>query len=220
MRIPDLRKKIITNFSVAALLLVIFGIILNFYLHQETNVKIKVDKIKSETDRIKNETIALESKTFEVKKYKEIWQKLSSNRTMIASIKVDDFNSKLSATAEKYSISNLNLKISLPEPLQEGAFKRDTLEIMFTTVNLNFTSLSDTKALSFANEFIGSLHGYPIITYFELKKAKDYDDQDFENISSGKNTGVVSGRIDFFWYVYKEKSEPEVKITHDKPRTN
>ncbi len=206
MRIPNLRKKIIINFSVSFLLFVFLGVIVNFYFNQKNDIEEKIRKINNEIDRKKEELLALESKTAEVNKYTEIWQKISSNKTNTNGIKIDDFNSKLNSLADKHSINNLNLRISLPEALKDGIFKRDTLDIMLTTVNITFTALNDLKAISFINDFISSVQGYPIVTSFEIKKSKDYTDQDLQNIASGKGSGNVSGKIDFFWYVYKDST--------------
>jgi hypothetical protein len=204
MRIPDLRKKIIINLSISGVLFVAFAGVVNFYFHQETNVQEKVAKINSEISQIQNQTSELENKTAEVAKYTTIWKGMSPNRIAASGIKLDEFNTKLTAVSEKYSITNVNLKISVPEVLNEGIFKRESVEILFSPVSITFNALSDIRAISFLNEFIESLQGYPVVTSFELKKTKDYADQDLENISSGKGVGVVSGKIDFFWYVLKE----------------
>ncbi len=204
MRIPDLRKKIITNFSIAFILLIFAIGIINFYLTQESVVTTVVKKINGEIDQIKNETASLESKSAEIAKYTEIWQNLSENKTVATGIKIDDFNAKLSSTAAKHSISNVNLKISLPEAFKDGIFKRDTVDVMLSTVNMTFIALNDIKALAFVNELVTSIQGYPVITFFELRKAKDYSAEDFKNMAAGKEVGIVSAKIDFSWYIYKD----------------
>lgn len=206
MRIPNLRKKIIINFSLSVVLLLMLGAVIFFSFSHEGTLRQEIDHINNEANRIRNETVALESKTAEIKKYKEIWRSLPENKKNILGIKIDDFNAKLDSTAEKYAITSLNTKIAIPEPLKESLFKRDTVEITFTTVNISFNALNDLKALNFINEFLQSLQGYPIVTSFELKKTKSYDTQELENIAAGKALGVVSGKIDFFWYVYKESA--------------
>jgi len=222
MRIPDLRRKIIINCTVSVLLVLGLAAVINFYLNQETNVQDKVTKINNEISRIKMETAALESKSAEVKKYTSVWQSMSEKKTMTGGIKVDDFNAKLSAVADKYNISNVELKISLPEAVNEGPLKRESLDILLSTVNISFSAFSDVKALSFINEFLASLQGYPVVTAFEMKKTKDYSDQDFQDIASGKGVAVVTGKIDFNWYVFKENAspieEPTVKNNNEKTR--
>lgn len=216
MRIPDLRKKIIINCSVSVVLIAALAVIVNYYLGAQTIVQSKVSRINSEISRIKMETAALESKTAEVKKYTTIWQAMSENKTNATGIKIDDVNAKLAAVADKYNITGVNLKISLPEAIKEGALKRDTLDVLLSTVNITFNAFNDVKALSFINDLLSSLQGYPVVTSFEMKKTKDYSDLDLQSIALGKGVGIVSAKIDFNWYVFKENSTETVAPTDKK----
>lgn len=211
MKIPELRKKIIINFSATGVLLAIFGGIVFFYIHEKGAVEGRVNKIKTETSTIRMQTVELESKTNEAKKYKELWKKITPNKKNTGGIKMDDVNAKLTAIAEKYTILNPSIKVTLPETLKDGIFQRRTVTVLFTTVNLTFGAVNDVKALLFINEFIESLQGYPIITSLDIRKNKDYSIQELIDLSSGKSTGAISGKVDFFWYVYKDLENKEKK---------
>ena len=188
---------------------------MSYYLSEKGTVQGKVDKIKSETSSFKTQAVELESKTTEAKKYQTLWKKLTDNKKNTGGIKMDDVNAKLVSAAEKYNITGTNIRVTLPEVLKDGLFNRATVQVLFTTVNLTFSSVNDIKALLFVNEFIESLPGYPIITAFEIRKNKDYTTQDFIDISSGKSSGAINGKLDFFWYAYKEleKKTGETKPT-------
>ncbi len=215
MRIIDLRKKIIVNFSASGALLLIVGVIFGFYLKEKSGVESKIEKIKSETSALKNQASEFESKTTEVKKYRELWENLTPNKKITSGIKMDDVNTKLATIADKYTISDPAIKVTMPEVLKDGIFKRDTVSVLFTTVNLTFSAVNDVKALLFISEFLESLQGYPVVTNLEIRKAKNYTSQDFVSISSGKFSGAISGKVDFSWYAYKddEKKSDEVKPT-------
>ncbi len=222
MKIQDLRKKIIINFSASGVLLLICGSIAGYNIYEKSSVESKVQKIKSEAFRIIDEATELERKTVEARKYKELWGKLTANKKNTNGIKMDEINAKLTSIAETYSITNPTIKVTLPEVIKDGILKRSTVNTLFATVNLDFQAVSDVRALAFANDFMESLPGYRIITNFEIKKDKDYSVEDLISISSGKGSGVVKGKIDFFWYVYKEldvvvKKPEEVKSGDVKP---
>lgn len=203
MKIPNLRKKIIINFSTSFVLLSFFTAIIAYYVSEKNAVGGKINKIKNETSKIKNQTSEIENKAIETKKYKELWKRMSVNKKNVSGIKMDDVNSKLLTFAAKYAISGQNIKISIPETLKDGIFKTTTASVLFTTVNLTFSAPNDIKALLFMDDFFSSLQGYQIITSAELKKNKEYSLQDLINLSSGKGTTAVSAKVDFFWYAFK-----------------
>ena len=216
MKLLSLRKKIIINISISALLLVISGLTIYYDNHQKESAKIKAAAIESEVSIIKSQYEELERKTIEIKKYQQSWKTISSNRKVIGNIKMDEVNSKLNLVAEKYSIIKPAIRIILPEDLNNGVFNRSTVTVAVSTANLTFEAINDVKALSFISEFINSITGYAIITNLELKKAKKYTDQDLVAISSGKGSGAITARVDFFWYFYKPKTVVEAKETQPK----
>ncbi len=217
MKLLTLRKKIITNVSISGLLLVVFGLILYYDDHQKKSAQIKAAVIESEVLTIKSQYEELERKATEIKKYQQSWKNIGSNRKIVGNIKMDEVNSKLSLIADKYSIIKPAIRIILPEDISNGVFNRSTVVVAVSTANLTFEAINDVKALSFISEFINSITGYAIITNLELRKAKKYTDQDLVAISSGKGSGAITARVDFFWYFYKPKAVVEAKDTQPKP---
>lgn len=173
---------------------------LSYYIE---NSKSKIEKLELEASQIKNEIFDLQGKALDAKKFKEYWKKLSERKKNSNGIKVDDINANLSLMSSRYSISNTNINISLPEVLKDGPFKRETVKILFTKVSLTFNSTNDLNAIMFANDFLNSLPGYPILTILDISKNKDYTTQDLIDISAGKGNGLIVGRLEFVWYVYK-----------------
>jgi hypothetical protein len=133
-----------------------------------------------------------------------MWSKISQSKKSLEGIKVDDINKLVANLGEKYSITNTVFKISVPENFPSSVYKNDTISLLYSIGELTFKSFNDIKAIQFANEFIKYLHGYPIITRFEFIKEKDYEIKDYFDISTGKISGAIQGRLVFSWFVYKE----------------
>jgi hypothetical protein len=223
MKILDLRKKTIINFSVAIALITVLsgGIFYNIY--QKNKSQAIINKTNIEASDIKNQTMELENKTTEFKKHKIIWDYLSENKKSTAKIKMSDVNARLSFIADKYSIFNQAIKVTLPENLEGGLFDLKTLNVLVSTVNLSFQAVNDVKALSFISEFTDSLPGYVIVTNLQIKKEKDYSDEDLVALSSGNAIGAVSAKVDFFWYAFKDKDDENAKdaeVNDDKSGNN
>jgi hypothetical protein len=215
MKVVLLRKQIIRNFSIAAVLALFFGAIFFYYSNEKNGVKAKIEKISEETAQINNDLSDLQSKTAEINKYKNLWSKITANKKNTSGIKVDETNSKLSSIAAKYSIGSASIKLSLPELMKGGIFDRKTVGVMMSTATLTFVAANDVKALMFVDEFISSLKGYPVINSFSIERGKDYSNDDLIELSTGKTSGLINGKVDFFWYVYKDL-EPKSAQSNEK----
>jgi hypothetical protein len=209
MKIVTLRKRIALNFTVSLLIIVSASFVIYLYFKNQTETRNKISDLSNKTNAINAEVHELQSKTVEIAKYKESWQKLSENKKNTSGIKIDDFNSRLEETAKKYFVTTKDVKINVPDALRNGIFTRDTIDILFTTVSIKFSAISDTMAMAFIADFVNSLQGYYVVTNVELKKEKDYSAQDLKDIALGKTVGNVEGKLDFFWYVSKESIKTE-----------
>jgi hypothetical protein len=206
MKIPNLRKKIIINFSITGALLFVLLMILLFIFHVKKDVSQKVAQIKSETTKVQNQILDLESKTVEIKKYRILWKTLNQNKKTPASIKMDEINANLNSIAEKHSILRPTIKLTLPEVLKEGLFRRPSISVSSTNVSVTFNSPDDSRALSFVTDFINSLPGYVVVTNLNIKKSKSYTSKDLIELSSGKDSAaMINAKLDFIWYVYKNR---------------
>lgn len=214
MKIPTLKKQITRNFSVVGVFVVVFVGIFYFYSNRKNVVQKKIDSINAETSQISAELSDLQSKTAEIKKYKDMWLKISRNQKDVSGIRIDEINNLLDKTAGKYSITDHSIKLSLPEVIKGGVFDRKTINVMITNASITFTAANDVKAVMFIDDFISSLKGYPVVTSFMISKNKDYANEDLIKLSNGTSNGVVGGKVEFFWYIYRD---PERKDDEKKP---
>ncbi len=205
MKIPNLRKRIIINLSASGILLILLGVGIYYNIDLRKQGNDEINQIKSKTSNLKSQISQLKAEETEFEKYSKIWQKISKRKREITGIKVDFVNKSLKNVSEKYAIGDPKIKITLPERLKDGIFNRKTIEVLNTTVTLDFTAVSDINAIAFIYEFLNSLPGYQIITRFDIRKGKDYQPQDYVAISAGTSNGNISGKVSFFWYAFKEK---------------
>jgi len=203
MKILNLRKKIIINSLITLILLAINGVVFFFYNNVEQASKAEIKKVEDQISGIKLRIKEIENKDAEIKKYKALWPTISEKRKYSGGIKIDDFNNVLADISKKYLITTENVKIDLPKIINQGVFKRETFDLYYTSVSINYFAISDVAAISFVEEFIASLYGYPVIVYFDMSKSKPYTAQDLSDISYGKSKGSIAGKLEFVWYVPK-----------------
>ncbi len=214
MKALDLRKKIVKNFSISGLILVIIVAIFFLNDYQKTFLEEKIKRTEQETSELTAKTLQLQNKIFEIKKYLAASRDISENKKSLNGIDIDEATQLMNKIAEKYSIKNSVLKATLPESLKEEPFERSKILVLLTTANLTFKAPTDIKALLFINEFLGSVSGYYLVKNLNIKKEKSYTSEDLVALSSGENKGNISGSIDFFWYAFQSK-EPQAKKTDD-----
>ncbi|MBU6339600.1 MAG: hypothetical protein KGQ36_06515 [Rickettsiales bacterium] len=217
MKITYLKKRIVKSFSIALGLIAVVACCFYYRIHQEQKSKEKIKAIESSTSDVRSEIESLQNKMQEIKKYKEIWINISENKKSLGGIKIDNINAKLEQIGNKHNISQPNIRVSFPENVKDGIFNISSSDLVFSSVNLTFTAISDTEALIFISDLIQSLPGYAVINKLSIAKTKDYTNEDLIKISSGSEGGSIVSSVDFFWYVYKPKSTnpEEVKQNND-----
>ena len=206
MKIDKLKKQIKYSVISIATLVTLISVLLAMYVYINNSFLDQYDKIIMDIADIKNKTQEIEQKTQQNKKYMEMWSKISQNKKSLEGIKFDDINKLVANLGEKYSITNTIFKISVPDNFPSSVYKNETISILYSIGELSFKSYNDIKAIQFINEFTKFLHGYVIITRFEFNKERDYEIKDYFDISTGKTSGAIQGRLIFSWYVYKENA--------------
>lgn len=215
MKGTHLKKQIIRHFAISLALALIASIFIYYRLHQEQKSNDVIHVIELETLDIQNKTADLESKIGEVKKYKEIFKTISENRKNTNGIRIDDINSRLEEIGNRHNISDSTIKVSFPEPLLEGIFNMSTIEMVFSSVDLSFKAINDTEALLFISNLTNSLPGYVVINKLSISKSRDYSDADLVSISSGQKIRLITAQVNFYWYVYKPKTEKKPDSTNE-----
>jgi hypothetical protein len=206
MKIDSLKQKIKVNIIIAFLMITSLVTVIFFYNYFDRNFQEEKVKLGDEISSIESKISEIEAKSQENKKYKEIWKLVTSNKKSNKGIKNDDIEKIRTNLSQKYFINDSKIKMNIPENLPQSVFQNETLDILYTEAELTFNAYSDVKAILFAEEFYNSLHGYVIVKNFEIKKDKKYENKDLKDISLGKNQGHIIGKLEFAWYVFKEKA--------------
>jgi Tfp pilus assembly protein PilE len=209
MKKTDLKKKIVRNFLVSSLLLIVLLCSIFLSSYENSILNEKVTAIDSEISKIKEEFDELQSKSADIKKYVSLWDTISESKKITNGIRLDDINSLLSKTAERYSVTDYQIKVSsIPQGVQGGIFNCKTVSVVFTKVSLTFSAVNDVKALLFVDDLFSRIPGYGIITNLDISKTKDYSTDDLIKVSSGKG-GNIAGKVDFIWYAYRAKENAD-----------
>ncbi|GDX36406.1 hypothetical protein LBMAG18_09170 [Alphaproteobacteria bacterium] len=214
MKTDTLKKNIIINSSILSVLILIFSSCIFFIYYQKKNADEESNKINTETETIKNKTASIAGKASLAKKYKDLYSQIPlEKRTNLTGIKMDEINFKLKTIGDKFYITNREIKINVPENFKDEPFKLKTMNVLYTSVVLNFRSYTEDKAFLFLDEFLKSLNGYTILINIDIRKEKEYSSENLINISAGKGIGNVSTKAEFYWYSFKEDDKAKVGVS-------
>ena len=213
MKIDKLKKKIKYSLILIVATAIIIASLLVMYFYLNASFLDQYDKIVMDIADIKNKTQEIERKTQENKKYMELWSKINTNKKSFEGIKIDEINKLIANISEKYSISAPVFRMSVPENYPSRIFQNETISISYAVAELSFVGYHDVRVLQFIDELMKYLHGYPILTRLEFSKDRDYAVKDYFDISTGKSSGAIKGRLIFSWYIYKEGDPGKNKET-------
>lgn len=212
MKIIDLRKKTLNNFTASFVILLLLGV--GYFLNSRSEELLdkRIKKSQNEISSIKSNIVNLENKRQEIKKYVEIWKKIQANKINENGINMDEVNSSLSIISKKYNISKVDIKVNLPRDIKSDIFNTKNVNVLFTEATLTFNSLDDVGAIKFLKEFLDSINGYKVIGRISIeKKIKNLEDGHFINISLGNNPEIILVTTNFFWYSFKENENSSTK---------
>ena len=211
MKIQKLRRIIFINITTSIVLIAAFASIFFYILNLGIKSEQNAQKIRTETIALKARSVELEGKIKEAKKYQEIWKTIDKNKKNTQVIKIDDINKILNDIAQKHNVLSPKIQIILPVALNDGVFKRSSINTLYATGSLSFRTIDDITAMEFIQDFISQLPGHIVLTSTELRKEKNYSSQDLVDLSKGISSGNVLAQLNFSWYSYRDKEKPEVK---------
>lgn len=207
-KVSHLKSKIFFNFVTFVILAGTLGWVYSQLSKIKTTGEKEISELTSYLSSLKIKSADIEAKINDAKKYKQIWQKSSDKKKILDGIKASDLNNIFLTLVEKHNIINHSIRISVPENLKSGIFDRQTLDIMLSTVSIDFEAINDVMAINFVKDFTDSIPGYYIINSFSIRKTKEggYQEADLVSISSGKMISSISGKLDIYWYAFKRKN--------------
>lgn len=169
------------------------------------------DESSKETSRerqLRNEQAQLEEQKLKAEKSLELYSRLVQ-RGGEAGFSLDRQAATriLNELNDKYLLTKLSIKVSPVTERQPGEFNIKTGQIVVSTVELSFFSISDEMAYGFLNELMNSFPGYVNITNLMMTRSNDFTPKVFEEMAKGVRPGLVSTRVTFDWLGLKEPEE-------------
>lgn len=205
MKIAILQRKIKIYSLITVLLILIAGLVV-FYHHYKAQILLKlIGKINQESQKISSQAAELEVRIAEAKKYKDLWKSIPRERKTVSGIKVEIINEVIAKTATNFKVETGNMSLSLPENIDIDLFEAKTIATVASTVAMDVNAINDIELINFLLALKEAIPGYVIFRSLEIKKDKEYSNEELSKISEKKFKFSTIGKVEFIWYGYKEK---------------
>ena len=204
----DKKVKIyFTKIIIEILLIAVFSLFI--FLFQKYEKKLDKDhekevvKINKVISKLKNDTKNMEGKVSEVIKFKEKWDKSSSDLIGLNKIKPNYLQNQIKSLSSKYKIHNLTIKNNKKVKTDIKSLALRKLYLESITGKMSFSSMTDIEAINYIENIINDLPGFFIISKISITKNQDkYTSEDILKIKQGiYNKFIIDFKIDYTWYV-------------------
>ena len=145
----------------------------------------------------------MEGKVSEVIKFKEKWDKSSSDLIGLNKIKPNYLQNQIKSLSSKYKIHNLTIKNNKKVKTDIKSLALRKLYLESITGKMSFSSMTDIEAINYIENIINDLPGFFIISKISITKNQDkYSSEDILKIKQGiYNKFIIDFKIDYTWYV-------------------
>ena len=209
MKIAILHRKIKICSLITVSLIMVAGLVI-FYHHYKAQILLKlIGRINQESQRISNQAAELEVRVAEAKKYKDLWKSIPRERKMLSGIKVEIINEIIAKTAANFKVDTGNMSLSLPENIDIDLFEAKTITTVASNVVMDINAINDIELINFLLALKEAIPGHIIFKSLEIKKDKEYSNEELSKISEKKFKFSTIGKVEFIWYGYKEKISDE-----------
>jgi competence protein ComGC len=202
-----LKRNIILVFFISILIFIFVLGLLEYNRRVHINNSLDIVSIENQISDLEKKSADIEAMVRDAKRFKVLWDKTNEKKKNFTEKKISSISEDFTSLAKEYNISKSSINISVPQILSTGVWKTQNLDVVLINFNISFDAMTDKLAIDFIRKFINGLSGYIIVDNFEIKKnlQGEYSNDMLVKISNGEFYGLVSSKINFYWYYPKQK---------------
>jgi hypothetical protein len=205
MEIKTLRKKTIVRSAVYALILgCVTGI--TIYLGTiDTQVNEKHNFLKNDIASLSRKLQGLSEKALEFSESAKIWETFPKDQQNLQGLRINSAKDLLDKLQEQYKLSNVKLSFSKPEDVVSDDYKTETVSVVSSEVNIDFSAIDDEYVFNFIGAILKDFPGYVQVNSLSVTRSKDVAKDVLMMIAAGEKASLVDVKIAFLWKDLKYK---------------
>jgi hypothetical protein len=205
MEIKALRKKTITKSAVYAVLLTCAVAIAIYLGSIDTQVSEKYNFLKNDIASLSRKLDGLSAKALEFSESAKIWESFDKDHQNLQGLRINNAKDMLDKLQAEYKLSDVKLTFSKPEDVVSEEYKTETISVVSSEVNIDFSALNDEYVFNFIGAILEQFPGYVQINSLSVTRSKDVTKEVLVAIASGGKPALVDAKISFSWKDLKYK---------------
>lgn len=192
--------------SVVVLVSLAFAYAASYWLQ---GVKEEEQRLASRFRAVEGEISQRAGKNADAVKYLELYERITgaSEQEKISDLKRERAQHWLLETAQALDVKNLEGTFEPVITMDAPAFKKKTLQGIYSLVKLRFNAMNDLTALHFVETVLNDFPGYVKCTRLLISRKNNITNTVLQEAAKGKFPEMVSVELEFFWIGVREVAQ-------------
>lgn len=199
MKYLAMRKRILMELGVLAVILTLIGVGCYITSNYKTGLETQHARLKATILGLDKQLQEFREKMASSEKAKELFEAITKGSQGGVTISREFAQKTLTELKAKHHLSALTMKMSPIEEVNNPKYKKDTVRVLATQINLKFEGISDASIFSFIQEMTSALTGYVRISDLKIQRTAAITDEKLLAISQGQMPTLVSGEMNLDW---------------------
>lgn len=194
-------KKALIIYTITIIIITIVSVLLNKISESYSK---NINSMNQDIDNKNNQLLDLQNKITEVKKGLKIWDVLYGKSVKHNGLEIDNFQAMLTNLQEYYQIDD-KIDLSMTSPVEmQGLYKTNNTAVVYSTVNLKISAISDEILLQFIDSIIKNSPGFISLQSIEISKKSELTDTIILKASHGDFVNLTEAIATFIWKDFKD----------------
>lgn len=204
-----LRKRLLTESAIAAVVLVVIGAATYFIDTMNDDYTGRKNALEGQVSAVTNEMNGLREKYIRIQKDKDLYQKvmeMTANDTLSSNIDLAD--ARMWEYKKAYGFSKLALKYGDPALIEDAKYKRPTTVIGTRASVITFEGAMDEDVYELVQSVSREFPGAVAVNSFSVSRVSNLTDDSLRTLSRAGKYTLVKGQMGFTW-LGMQSSDPE-----------
>jgi hypothetical protein len=222
MKYKSLKKRLLLEFAVLAVIFTLLGGLTYFLLSWMDENTTKRNNLQSEVSAVSNETNGLREKFIRVQKDFELYTRITSlNDTDMLSHSTAMVESRFKEYDIRFNLNKWSLdSTKSATALDPGVYQRKTHVISLRDATLDFEAVSDEDILNLLAAMQQEMSGAVSFTSLEMTRGSRLTDEALRTITQKGSFPLITGKAVFGWYALEPTDPEELKRQNDARNNN
>jgi cell division protein FtsB len=186
--------------SLSFVLLIIIFFLFNNFVNARSKYVSEIKNLNRHNNSLSDQISDLENKSVVAQKFIKKWkEELTDLQKSKDGISINKATQLLKDISKNHNINNLQINFSTPTTLEKN-FKRKSIKVGNTLIDIKFDTISDINVLAFYDDIEKNIPNFIILESLEMVRTKKVNEEYFNNLRKGKVEPTLKASLKIRWY--------------------